>query len=636
LVKILVATAGHIDHGKSSLVKVITGMDPDRLPEEKSRGITILPGYAHATLPGLSLSFVDVPGHERFLNHMIQGANGIPILLLVVAADDGVMPQTIEHLEVARLLGARSGVVVITKTDLVDEAWLELVEDDLQQYLDGTFLEKAPKLRFSAVLPETHDGFREALGDSLRDAARSLDFGAVGSKAFLPVDRVIRVPGRGVVVTGTLGSGVLECGATYHLMPSGEKVRVRELQVHGEAVERATAPTRVAANIAGVEYSEVQIGAALVDSEEPESDSRVWLAGFQVVRWLSGPLKFPRTGLLHAGTDYAQAHIQVLGNARELAPGQVVPVRIRLDRDIPLRGGISYIFRSSAVEGKAGHTLGGGQMWIGGGVARRARTSRDETALSKILSDDAHIRADGLLELHHPPVVPLVDLSRYVHASQEHIRSKAEVIDAPEGAYAVRRGLTEELKEGIVEAVSQHHAERPHDPGLDVSQLRAQMMSLAPGTLCDYCVGILVDENKILVEGPYAQVPGYESRLPDNLLSLAEKIRMELEAKELATPFEKDLTALFDQSARITREVLLHLVRKGELRRITEEYFVLASVHERFVEKVRAHLKERGSLQVDDVRQMTGLSRKYLVPLLEDLDRRHVTRRETSQVRVAW
>ena len=635
-VRILVATAGHIDHGKSSLVRAITGTDPDRLPEEKSRGITILPGYAHTKLEGLSLSFVDVPGHERFLNHMIQGANGIPVVILVIAADDGVMPQTVEHLEVARLLGARRGLVVITKIDLVDDGWLELVEEDLDEYLEGTFLESAAKLRFSAVRPDSHEAFKHEFGKALLEVAEGLGAEVQGSKAFLPVDRVIRVPGRGVVVTGTLGSGVLETGNSYRLMPSGERVRLRELQVHGEPVERAMSPTRVAANLAGLEYGDIQIGAALVEDADSQLDERVWLGGFQPVRWLSSSVKFPRKGLLHAGTDFAQAHIQVLDKQAILSPGEVVPVRIRLDRAIPLRGGIPYIFRSSSVEGKAGHTLGGGQMWIGGSVARRVRSARDERSIGKVLSADLCLRAEGLVELHHPPVVSLADMSRLVHVPVDTLREKLEVLDAPEGAVAVRRGLGEALASGILQAIGCHHQERPHDPGLDLAQIRAEMGAIAPSYLTDYSLAILAQEGKLIVDGPYAQIPGHEVKLPEEMEALAEKVRAELEKGGLATAFEKELASGLDENQKRLREILLHLVRTGEVRRIAEEYFVLSSVHREFVQRIRDHLTKHGGLQVDDVRQMTNLSRKYLVPLLEDLDKRHVTRRESSQTRVAW
>jgi selenocysteine-specific elongation factor len=635
---ILIATAGHIDHGKSSLVRALTGTDPDRLPEEKARGITIVPGYAHLTLDdGRTISFVDVPGHERFLHHMIQGAQGIRFVLLVVAADDGVMPQTLEHLEVARLLGARAGIIAITKTDLVEPDWLELVEEDIRETLQGTFLQGAQAIRFSAQEPEHFEDVRDKIGALLSALAAEDDADEPGATPFLPADRVITFPGRGVVVTGTLAHGSFEVGDPVKIVPGGHAGRIRELQVHGESVPSAQGPTRLAMNLAGVQREAISIGAMVIPSGLAPNHERVWLASFQTARWLREDLSFPLRGLLHVGTTHVEALIQNLSPDRTLRWDQAVPIRLRLDQPLHIPVGSRFVFRVSSAQGRAGSTVGGGTVLMGGVPARRARAKRDDLALQHLLNDNCADFARGVIALRHPKVVDLPELARILARTQDYtlhlIRSAEDLLlcQTSDGPMVLTQALWAEAQDALLAQIAKHHQDRPQDPGAPLAELRGHMASLLPEGVTEALLEQLVQESAARVTGAFAALPDHEAVLDGRLNELAERTTQILSRSGLEPPTLSALSEQLSCSSKEAREVMTFMTRTERVVRITSEYFVTADRHADFLCAVRDHLATNELLSIDDLRGLSGgLSRKYLVPLAEDLDRRHITLRVGS------
>lgn len=638
----LVATAGHIDHGKSSLVKALTGTDPDRLPEEKERGITILPGYAHTTLStGQTLSFVDVPGHERFLNHMIQGANGIQLVVLVIAADDGIMPQTLEHLEVARLMGAQSGLVVLSKTDLVEPDWLDLVEEDIREKLKGSFLDGQPILRFSAQLPELFETFRTELGQHIIEASASIEQKTEHRMPALAVDRVLSVAGRGLVVTGTLPLGTLKRDEKVRVLPGDFRGKVRELQVHNQTVEEARGPTRLALNIAGINHTDVSTGALVLSEDCPKPGDRVWIASFQSVRWLDRDLSFPIKGLLHSGTLFVEAQIQLLHNSKMPDWKDPLAVRIRMKSPVPIMPGAPFIFRVSSSMGQAGATLGGGTLLLKGGPARRARSAKSAQILNGLLSSNVEHIVSATLELHRYPAMSIDELTDCLGYRSNYLRERLLesetlcVLESEQGTWVYAPSLTAEVSKELMMRVQAHHKTRPQDPGPALAELREQLSDLAPGPLLQTISQALIEEGKLIAQGPHLSSSDHQAKLPDELNTYAETLLSTIEAAGLGAPHMKELAESLKASEEQVKEALAFLYRTGRLERISPEYFVPSAAHGRFVSQIQEHLEKHGTLTIADSREITGLSRKYLVPLLSDLDARHITRRSGTDARVA-
>jgi selenocysteine-specific elongation factor len=639
---LLIATAGHIDHGKSSLVKALTGTDPDRLPEEKERGITILPGYANTTLgTGQTLSFVDVPGHERFLNHMIQGANGIHLVVLVIAADDGVMPQTLEHLEVARLMGAQAGLVVLSKIDLVEADWLDLVEEDIREKLKGSFLEGRPILRFSAQAKDRFEGFRAEFGEHITQASSSLQLETEHRMPALAVDRVISVSGRGLVVTGTLPSGTLKRDEKIRILPGNLKGKVRELQVHNETVEEAKGPTRLALNIAGINHTDVSTGALVLSEDCPDPGDRIWIASFQSVRWLERSLSFPVKGLLHSGTLFVEAQIQLLHEDETPQWDAPLAVRIRMNSPVPIMPGAPFIFRVSSNMGQAGATLGGGKLLLKGGPARRARSAKSAQILKDLLSSDVTKMVAATLSLHRYPAMTLNELRDCLGFRSNFLRESLgksgalPSLDSDQGTWVYTDELFTRVADELMERIEAHHTARPQDSGPALAELREQLSDLAPEALLQSACQALIAEGRLVAQGPCLASVEHKAELPDALKSYADALLATINSAGLGTPHIKELADANQISSEVVTEALSFLCRTGKLERISPEYFVPSTAHARFITKIQEHLQEHGTLSIADSRAITGLSRKYLVPLLSDLDARHITRRSGTDARVA-
>ncbi|MEW5725811.1 MAG: selenocysteine-specific translation elongation factor, partial [Thermodesulfobacteriota bacterium] len=497
--QLILGTAGHIDHGKTSLIRTLTGIDTDRLKEEKARGITIELGFAHLDLPGgTRIGIVDVPGHEKFVRHMVAGATGVDLVALVVAADEGIMPQTREHVEICQLLGVRYGLIVLTKIDLVDEEWLELVVEDIREFMVGTFLEGAPIVHFSAV---DGQGAAEVVRTVAEVVAR-VEERQAGSIFRMPLDRVFTMKGFGTVVTGTTISGVLRVGDPVMVYPGGLTAKVRGLQVHNQSVEEVLAGLRTAVNLQGLEKDSVERGQVLgpPDVLHPSRRLDVWvnhLASNEKTLKNRAQVRF------HVGTSENIGRLLLL-DREELAPGQSGPAQVLLDEDAVCLAGDRFVLRSYSPI----RTIAGGEI-LNPLAPRRKRfhegalddlktlKNGDPEAALLVLIDSAGPAGATALEL-----AGLIDFpARRIKTALDRILSKQEAIayDKDQGR-VVSRKTFDHLSSKVLDLLAAFHQQFPVRPGLVKEELRTRVKGLADYKLLAFLLDRLETAVKLKVD----------------------------------------------------------------------------------------------------------------------------------------
>jgi selenocysteine-specific elongation factor len=623
---VVAGTAGHIDHGKTALVKALTGIDADRLEEEKRRGITIDLGFAHMQLtPSLRLAFVDVPGHERFVKNMLAGVGGIDLALLVVAASESVKPQTREHFDICRLLGVPRGVIALTKADLVDGEILALARAEVEDLVAGSFLEGAPIVPVSAV---TGAGLNE-LRHELARVAGSVPARDPAGWFRLPIDRVFSVKGAGVVVTGTLISGTVAREQEVEVYPSGRRLRVRGVEVHGSKAERAVAGQRTALNLADVEVSELARGDAL---SEPGRFRAVQQIDCRLDLLRSAkPFKHRAPVHFHSGTAEIEAQVRLLGAdgtggaptpfvgppALALEPGAGAWVRIVLRRPALLLPGDRFIIRSfSPVT-----TIGGGAVVDSGAGRQPGASSR----LSVLASADAAARIALLVRESKfgLPMRELVARTGMLETAIAAAAARAPVVDLaqPEPWY-VDRAWFEAARQHLAQTVGEFHRANPLAPGIGKEDLRARELPGAPAFLLDE----LLARGGPILEGSLVRVPGHHVALKDDEEQARAAIERAFEQGGLATPALAGVLAQSGVEAARARSLLALLLREKKLVRIGEDLVF----HQAAIQTLRAMLAARkpARFTVGDFKTWTGVSRKYAIPLLEYLDRERITRRD--------
>ena len=604
---IIVGTAGHIDHGKTALVKALTGTDADRLSEEKRRGITIDLGFAHLQLTkDIRIGFIDVPGHERFVRNMLAGAAGIDLVLFVIAASESIKPQTREHFEICRLLGVESGVIALTKADLVEPDLLELVRMEVDELTAGSFLETAPCIAVSSL---TGEGIPELL-DALTAAAKTARGKAASGCFRLPVDRAFTMKGYGTVVTGTLVSGSLARDQEVELHPGGLRLRVRGLQVYGEASGRARAGERTAVNLAGIDHTEIRRGMVLTEPGlfEPVSvlDCRLDLLPS------AKPLKHRAPVHFHAGTAETGAEVRLLDRRATLQPGESAWARLRLSEPVLLLPGDHFIIRRfSPVT-----TIGGGVVVDISG--HRYRRGEDAAARLSGLTPAALVAEQpfGLSEQKLTaftglrPLPPLPDTER----TGNHFIAAEHLV---------------ELRLLLTVSCRDFHREHSLLPGIPPHDLKARVMDAAPHELFDFALGGVAG---LIREGDVVRLRSHRVILKQDEQQARECILSAFKKAGLAAPAPAEvLKASGVESAR-ARTLLQTLLRDGLLTRVSEEVILPTQALTALRDLLRTHTGE--SFTVSMFKDWTGVSRKYAIPILEYLDRERLTRRE-GDLRVA-
>jgi selenocysteine-specific elongation factor len=607
----ILGTAGHIDHGKTSLVRALTGIDTDRLPEEKRRGITIDLGFAPLVLDGVgTIGVVDVPGHEAFVRTMVAGATGIDVALLVVAADEGVMPQTREHLAILSLLDVRVGVVALTKSDLVDPDWLALVEEDVRAALAGTAFDGAPIVAVSAT---TGDGL-EVLRTAIGEAARMVPRRRADDVFRLPVDRAFTVKGTGTVVTGTVWSGSIARDATLRLLPSGETVRVRGLQAHGRAVDRLQAGDRAAVALVGVERDEVGRGAVLVQGAAWRP-SRVLRADVALLADAPRALGARTRVRLHLGTSEVSARLVVAGGT--LAPGQHASARVVVDDPIVARAGDRFVLRSASPVA----TLGGGIVTDPVAPAR-ARAWPEEvrtpsSTLARIL-EEAGAEGVGAEELPVRLGIAPGEV-RVVLQSQAIWRVGERILN----------GRTREtLGAESLAILDAYHAEHALEPGAPLQWLRSRLR--VPDDVSATLLSALAAAGTVAVEQGLARRPHFTPQLSVGQGALRDVLLATLATAGQEPPTLDELAARLGAPVSEVTTVARHLARDGMLVAVEAARYYAPEAVASLLGRLRTGMAAGAEYGPAELRELLGFSRTFLIPFLEFCDRSGHTLRDGS------
>jgi selenocysteine-specific elongation factor len=616
---IIVGTAGHIDHGKTALVKALTGIDADRLEEEKRRGITIDLGFAHLQLtPALRLGFVDVPGHERFIKNMLAGVGGIDLLLFAIAADESIKPQTREHFDICRLLGIRRGIVALTKADLVDDDILGLVRLEVEELVAGSFLEGAPIVPVSSV---TGAGLDELRRELARVASTVGEKNAAGYFR-LPIDRVFTVKGFGTVTTGTLISGSVAKEQEVEVYPAGRRLRVRGVEVHGSTAGRALAGQRTALNLADIEPADLARGDVL---SEPGRFRAVKQIDCRLHLLLSAkPLKHRAPVHFHSGTAEIEAEARLLEGAAAMRPGSTAYVRLILRRAALLLPGDGFIIRMfSPVATIGGGTVVDTKVDTGG---QRIRKGDDVKARLEVLCTGTAAARIALLVREAPFGMGMADLVARTGLGEREIAAAA--VEAPLVAIAqpepwyVDRAWMQAERQRIVRTVREFHQRTPLLPGIARQELRGG----APVFVLD---ALLADLKETVAEGELVRARGHQLVLTADEEQARGKIERAFEDAGLAVPAMAEVLAGSGVEAARARSLLQILLREKRLIRISDELVFHYAAIARLRQLLSGHKGER--FRVPQFKEWTGISRKYAIPLLELLDRERITRREGDE-----
>ena len=621
---LILGTAGHIDHGKTSLVRALTGIDTDRLPEEKARGITIELGFAHLELPGgIVLGIVDVPGHERFIRAMVAGVGGMDLVVLVIAADEGIMPQTREHLEICQLLGVKKGLVAVTKSDLVDPDWLDLVIEEVRDYLAESFLSDAPIVPVSAKTGAGLDELKKSMGVLATEAGERRADGPFR----LPVDRVFTIAGFGTVVTGTLLSGAVSVGDEVELLPSGITSRVRGVQTHGKKAESATAGQRLAVNLQGVEHADVQRGDVVV----PRGAYRTTRTVDVRLDYLSSAprgLRHRATLRLHSATYEVPAQV-ILIDRDTLDPGESSFVQLRLKHPVLLLPGDPFILRAYSPAA----TLAGGII-LDPSPPRRRRRSAEALELLAALGEGSD--GDKLRLLVTESLFSGVSFEELVKRSgltaKKVDAALAANLSAGELLQAVRdpriylsRQAFSDLKRHLEGELDTYLGENPMKDGIGKEELKTRLPKRSDPRFFGSILSSLEKEGKVVVDRELVKLPGRRGEATGGQEGLQEKIAALLELGGDEPPTIRELC----DAVRVTgKEVIEHLnllARGGRVVKVKSDVYYAAAPLAALGEKLIAHLTAQGEIIPNEFRELTGLSRKFMIPLLEYFDQEKVT-----------
>ncbi len=620
----IVATAGHIDHGKTALVKRLTGVDTDRLPEEKARGISIDLGFAYLPLPdGKLIGFVDVPGHERFIRNMLAGVCGIDFALLVVAADDGVMPQTVEHLNILDLLNVTRGVAVISKIDRVDEPRVRQVADNVRALLAATKLAAIPVLPVSAVSGAGIEQLQHLLS---QEAAALTARRASGQRFRLAIDRSFTVAGSGTVVTGTVFNGSVKTGDRLMISPAGMAVRVRGIQIHGHAAEEVRAGRRCALNLTGADLESVRRGDWVLDEAIHHPTQRID-ARVTVLAVEAHPIKHWMPVHMHLATADVTARLGVR-HGETIAPGASAVVQLILDKPIGALHGDRFILRDQS----ANRTLGGGIVLDPFGPAGRRNSlarlaelaALEELSPAATLAALCRISASG------------IDLARFeqtFNLMPEHageLYASAQIIGVgKESRIGITRALHAELREKAVANLAAFHRGTPQALGKEIETLRAELAPQLSSAVFASLLRELADERKLEVSGSFARLPGHDATSNPADEKLWQTIRPALEAGGFGPPPLRDLAASLKVKEPIVRDFLHRKAKSGEVMKVTAERFypraTLATLAA--IAQATAKAQPSGLFTAGQYRDATGLGRSLAIEILEFLDTLGVTQR---------
>ncbi|MFC2044227.1 selenocysteine-specific translation elongation factor [Chloroflexota bacterium] len=606
----VIGTAGHIDHGKSVLVQALTGMDPDRLPEEKERGMTIDLGFAWLNLPsGQEVGIIDVPGHEGFIKNMLAGVGGIDMALLVIAANEGVMPQTREHLSIMDILDIRNGIVVITKSDLVDEEWLSLVRLDIEELIHSTTLSQAPIIAISALTGEGLSNLVSTIDRFLNTTEPKKDIG----RPRLPIDRVFTIAGSGTIVTGTLINGSLSLGDEVEIVPPGLKSRLRGLQTHKTRINSAAPGNRVAANLVGIATSQLERG-DLITKPGLFTPTTLLSVQLRLLGYLHQSLRHETTVSFHTGAAERMAKVRLMEKER-LEPGEIAWAQLMLSTPVSLAKGDHFVIRSPM------ETLGGGI--IIDSHAKRLRRFRPAIIQSLKVKKEG-TTAEIIMELlktKEPLELPLLiaacDLpSNEVESTIEYLTHQEKVMSIGKGKHCLLFTTTgwEHLAKEAITIVEEYHRTFPARSGIPKVEMGSRLnLGKQSLVICQR----LVSEGVLFEEGLVVRLPSYQIRLNGS-----QQAKIDVFLKSLAQN-------RFSPSGEVVLEadLLNILIERQQVVKVNASVIFSTQAYNEMVRKVTSHIEHTGKVTLAEVRDLFKTSRKYAQAFLEYLDEKRITRR---------
>jgi selenocysteine-specific elongation factor len=621
---VILGTAGHIDHGKSSLVKAMTGTDPDRLKEEKERGITLDLGFASLDLPGGNrLGIVDVPGHEGLIKNMLAGVGGIDIVMLVIAADEGIMPQTREHLAICDLLHVKKGIITLTKTDMVEKDWLALVQDEVRDFVKGTFLEKSAIVPVSSKTGENLPMLVQELAKLANDVAPKSSNGILR----LPIDRVFTMKGFGTVITGTLLSGTISTDQEIDILPKGITTKVRGIQSHNQAVQRSVAGQRTAVNLQGVEKDQLSRGDTIV-SAGYFLPTRTLDAKLNLLKQAPRGLKTGTRVRFYNTTQEAIGRITVLGS-NVLAPGEEAYVQLRLEQPVIVQHGDRYILRFySPME-----TLGGGMVL--NPHPRRHKTATMQGSL------------DALGTLEKGPLEEILGL--FISGKGLAGMAEAELIGAAaadkQSILSALAALTQKktalrvdnlyvhaahigsLERKIVDFIGQYHKDNPLKPGLDKEELKGMLRMRLSAKILNTTIDGLIKKKQLEAEGQKLKVPGFKAARGAVQDEVKSRIVEAITKGGTQPPVREEFPALFGITEKDAKDLMKLLAEEGRTVRINDSLHLDRNILEKVRADLKKYLDEKKEISMAEFRDLAKTSRKFAVPLMEYFDSQKLTQR---------
>lgn len=622
--QIILGTAGHIDHGKTSLIKAVTGVNTDRLKEERERGITIELGFAAIDLPsGQHLGIVDVPGHEKFVKNMVAGATGIDIVVMVIAADEGVMPQTREHMEICTLLGIRHGFVALTKTDMVDEEWLEMVTEDVREFLLGTFLEEAPIVPVSSV---TKDGIEDFI-KTLDAISAKIPEHKPSSLFRLPVDRVFSMKGFGTVITGTLVSGAVTPGENIEIYPSGITSKVRGVQVHNENVAKALTGMRTAINFQGLDKTAVNRG-EVVSTPGSLKPSYMQDVSLDYLKSNKKPIKNRARIRFHTGTSEVMGILALL-DRDELAPGDKTVAQIRLDEPVAVVRDDRFVIRSYSPV----RTVGGGRILNPVPVKHKRFREEVITGLNGILETvpepiiSFHASSTGYQGVSFSDLKLMTNLAdKKLETVISALLSKKELmlIDRDNRVY-IHGSSFEHIRKETTGHLEAYHGANPLKAGMPKEELKSKLPSILGQKLFTLIINHMVKEKALVVEEETVRLATHKVSLAADQSGVRKKILASYRDSGLQPPYFKELSKSYAIDPADAKDVLVLLVDSGDIIKVKEDLYFDAGAVEELQGRLVNFLQENGEITTPQFKDMTGASRKYVIPLIEYFDSQNVT-----------
>lgn len=634
---IIVGTAGHIDHGKTTLIKALTGRNTDRWEEEQRRGITIDLGFTYFDLKnGDRVGIIDVPGHEKFINNMVAGVVGMDLVLLVVAADEGIMPQTREHMDILGLLGIKKSILVINKCDLVDEEWLELVEEEIQEELEGTFLEGAPVVKVSVATGQGLDELTDTIQQLMSDEVVAKDTQTIPR---LPIDRAFTLSGFGTIITGTLISGTITREDVLEMYPIGKECKIRNIQVHGQNQDKCYAGQRVAINLSNVKKKEIRRGCVLAPKNSMKNTDLLDVK-LKVLEDSMRILTNHERLHLYTGTSEILCRA-VLLDKEQIGPGEEGLVQLRLEEEIAVKRGDRFVVRFySPME-----TIGGGIVLEPNPVRKKRFDAQAIEELKKKESGSLGDVMELQIKEHGDTMITLAELAKVMAHSVDELKEYLEeleesgtifVFPMKKDTYLWHRDSEFAVRQKIEETLQKYHSEHPYRYGMKKAEIHNTFLKKIKPNIFDAYIERMTGENVYGRREEYLSLPGYE--VPKDAMYLQTEKLIEDTFEKAGYDFVRFSEIDFGKIPRQTAEdVVLMMIDEGKVLRINEEMFTMKHLMDEAKEKIQNHLKEENLITIAQVRDMFSTSRKSAKPILEYMDSIKVTKKTGGESeRVAY